>query len=379
MIYTMKLISAVIVLTLMIVAGCSSNDDDGLPTGKMQALLDSSVSDGGVPGVIVAVDTPSGYWIGAAGKADLLTGEPMRPDMQVRIASVTKMFTATLVMKLVEEERLSLDDSVEKWLPGIVPNGDNITVRMLLNHTCGLFDHEHSSEFWDRLLSEPRSVWSPGDVLNIVKSHDAEFAPGTAWSYCNTGYYILGMIIETVTQSLVEEEMQRHFFTPLGMTRTSLTRDGAMSTPYAHGYSWLQTTGTIVDTSDWNFSWDWTAGAGVTTAEDMLKWTRALFARQVVSPETLQLMTTPVSPSTNYGYGIIITDLPRAFSHDGSNPGTATQWLYLPDSGYTIFIALNRLDTVLNDEDPPPADFVDAEALRDQILMGLLDILNVAN
>jgi hypothetical protein len=71
--------------------------------------------------------------------------------------------------------------------------------------------------------------------------------------------------------------------------------------------------------------------------------------------------------------------LPRAFSHDGSNPGTATQWLYLPDSGYTIFIALNRLDTVLNDEDPPPADIVDAEALRDQILMGLLDILNGAN
>lgn len=370
----MKIIAVILVLSIMIISGCGSTDGDSLPTMKMQELIDSAVQNSGVPGVIVAVETPAGKWIGVSGKSDLSTGEPMLPEMQIRLASITKMFTATLVMKLVEDKMLSLDDSIEKWLPGIIPNGNNITVRMLLNHTSGLFDHESAPEFWDRLLSKPQSDWSHEDVINIVKSHNPLFGPGMSWSYCNAGYYILGMIIEAVTKSTVEEEIQKRFFTPLGMTRTSLSRNGTTTNPYAHGYSWVPTASEIVDTSNWNLSWDWTAGSSVSTAGDMLKWTRALFGGQVVNDETLQNMLTPLPPSTHYGYGIIITDQPGAFSHDGSNPGTATQWIYIPASKHTIFIALNRLDTTLDDESP--ADVVDAEAVRDEILMGLLDILN---
>jgi D-alanyl-D-alanine carboxypeptidase len=182
------------------------------------------------------------------------------------------------------------------------------------------------------------------------------------------------MIVEAVTNSTVEEQMQMYFFTPLGMTGTSVSRNGAMRPPYAHGYSWLPTTEGIEDTSDWNLSWDWTAGSAVTTAEDILTWIHALFNGQLVRAETLEMMSTPVAPSTFYGYGIIISDAPEAFSHDGSNPGTATQWVYLPASKITIFIALNRLDTWLSDEEPVE-QVVDAEDVREEILLGLLDIL----
>jgi len=372
-----KIIASILLITLTFMSGCGSNDSGGLPTCEMQALIDRAVSGSGIPGAIVAVETMEGQWIGVSGLSDFTEEEPMRPDMGIRLASVTKTFTSVLIMKLVEDGMIGLDDPVETWLPGILPDGNNITIHMLLNHTSGLFDHERSSEFWDRLLSEPTSVWETEDVLDIVNSHDAEFAPGEAWSYCNSGYYILGMIVEAVTNSTVEEEMETNFFTPLGMTRTSLSRNGAMGFPYAHGYSWIPTTEEIVDTSDWDLSWDWTAGAGVTTAEDILTWTHALFNEQILSDETLQIMLTPIPPSTHYGYGIIISDSPRAFSHDGSNPGTATQWLYLPDSKITIFIALNRLDTWL-DDDEPVEEVIDSEEVRDQILIGLMDILGVA-
>ena len=125
------------------------------------------MSDAGVPGAILAVQTKDGVWIGAAGKADLDTNVPMTPDMQVRIGGVTKVFTAALIMKLVEENKIALTDTVEKWLPaliapGTVPYSDQITVAMLLNHTSGLYDYVGDQYFTDLMLSDPYYAW-PSD------------------------------------------------------------------------------------------------------------------------------------------------------------------------------------------------------------------------
>ena len=345
------------------------------PAGeKLQAVLDNNVKDDGVPGAAMAVGTPDGSWVGAAGKADLTTGQPMAANTQVRIASITKVFTAALIMKLVEEGHLGLNDTVDNWLPGALPcYGDQITVRMLLNHTSGIPDHENTQEWYDKLLSDPTATWTSEDVLNIIRIHKEDFIqPGKAYSYCNTGYYLLGMIAEASTKDTVTNGINRLLFHPLGMRRTALTRDGMKSDPYAHDYFWSDNE--LLDTSGWNMSWDWTAGSGITIASDMLRWTRGFFGGEVVSMETLEQMITPVPPSTDYGFGLDVSAGwagffgEKAISHSGANAGVYTLWFYFPESNRTIFVALNRMDF----SDPP---VVDSGEVMMKILSGIRDIL----
>jgi len=373
-----KALCITVIVLVLGMPGCFGNDngDTGLPGRELQSLLDNSVGDDLVPGVVMAVETPDGVWIGAAGKANLATGENMIPDIQVRIASITKMFTATLIMKLVEENKLGLGDTVEQWLPDVIQNGSRVTVGMLLNHTSGIPDHEEELEFWDRLAEDPNASWSSEDVLGFIHDKEFLFEPGTNWSYCNTGYYLLGMIAEAATGNNVSEEIDTRFFSPLGMDRTALTRAGEKTEPYAHDYSWFKPYNQLTDTSSWNLSWDWTAGGAVTTAEDMLVWTRALFGGDVVGAGTLEQMTTPVFPSTLYGFGVFAVDKDpflgeRLITHSGSFPGVNAQWHHYPDSGRTIFVALNRQDFCFM-ELPP----VNVDAVMNAILTDVHDILN---
>ncbi|MFC1999368.1 serine hydrolase domain-containing protein, partial [Chloroflexota bacterium] len=297
--------------------------------------------------------------------------------MQVRVASITKVFTATLIMKLVEENKLNLDDTVEQWLPGAVQNGGNITISMLLNHTSGIPDHEDDMDFWSRLFAAPTTQWSSADILALIGNQEAHFAPGTEWRYCNAGYYLLGMIAEAATENNLADEINQRFFGPLSMSRTALTRAGMKTEPYTHDYCWVGAYNKVADTSAWDLSWDWTAGATVTTAGDMLIWTRALFGEQVVSAATLMQMTTPIPPSTQYCYGIGRIDNDPFFgeivlTHSGEGEGVHAIWLYYPNSGRTIFVSLNRHDYPTPPEPPP----VDTDAVTTFIFNGVRDILN---
>jgi carboxyl-terminal processing protease len=345
------------------------------PAGaKLQAVLNNNVSDDGVPGAVMAVATPEGAWAGAAGKADLTTGRAMTANTQVRIASITKVFTAALIMKLMEEGKLRLDDTVEHWLPGALPRyGNQVTILMLLNHTSGIPDHENTQEWYIKLLSDPTAAWTSEDVLDIIRIHKDDFVqPGAEYQYCNTGYYLLGMIAEAATRDTVTHETNRLLFHPLGMRRTALTRDGMKSDPYAHDYFWGDDE--LLDTSGWNMSWDWTAGSGITIASDMLRWTRGLFGGEVVSKATLEQMMTPVPPATGYGFGLDVSAGwagffgEKAISHSGANAGVYALWFYFPESNRTIFVALNRMDF----SDPP---MVDSGAVMLNILSGVRNIL----
>ena len=322
----------------------------------------------------MAVETPKGAWVGAAGKADLTTSQAMTANTQVRIASITKVFTATLIMKLVEKGYLKLDHTVNDWIPGSLPrHGDRITISMLLNHTSGIPDHENTLEWLNKLMSDPTATWTSEDVLDIVRLHKDEFVqPGTEYSYCNTGYYLLGMIAEAATKDTVANETNRRLFHPLGMRRTALTRDGMKSDPYAHDYFWGDDE--LLDTSGWNLSWDWTAGSGITIASDMLRWTRAFFGGKVVSSATLEQMVTPIPPAAEYGYGLEVSSAwanffgEKAVSHSGANAGVYTLWFHFPESNRTLFVALNRLDL----SDTP---MVDSGEVMKKIFSGVRDIL----
>jgi len=366
-----------------------------LPTALLQALLEAPVSDAGVPGAILAIQTKDGVWIGAAGKADLgdatlPTPRPpqaMKPDMQVRLAGVTKVFTAALIMKIVEENKIALSDTVKKWLPvlptGTVPYGAQITVAMLLNHTSGLYDYEVDPYFIELMLSDPYYAWisdsSYDKIINWIYTSD--FLPGMAFKYCNAGYYLLGKIAEAATGQSFEDAIRTRLFSPQSMSRTALTRSGQKTDPYTRDYCWIDVdyhptlvgTSQLVDTSGWDLSWDWASGSGVSTAQDMLTWTRAFFGGKVVNAQSLTQMTTPKDPAATFGFGLEVFDSDpwfgeKMYGHGGENPGVLTRWLYYPDSGRIIFISLNRFDNLY-----PPQ--MDASLVADAILSGVSSIL----
>jgi len=257
-------------------------------------------------------------------------------------------------MKLIEEEILSLDDSVEEWLPGLIPQGDQMTIKMLLNHSAGISNITESVSFWEELYANPSRDWTNEEILSRSVPNTPVFPPGTAFSYSNTGYYLLGMIMEAATGETVADLFQQKIAQPAQLTRTSLSRQGTLAEPCIHGYTWLFTTEEVVDIANWNFSWDWTAGAGTSTAEDMLQFADQLFNGDILQNETVDLMTSSESfapeSTTGLGIGVVPADAPgnifetELLGHGGANPGIATEWYHFPDYGITIFVAVNRND-----------------------------------
>ena len=149
----------------------------------------------------------------------------MRPDNHFKIASLTKTYTATVVLQLVGEGKLSLDDTVEQRLPGVVPNGGKITIRQLLNHTSGLADFESDPRYLKPYLSGNFGYyWAPRQLVRMGVSHKPLFAPGTRWSYSNTNYVVAQLIVEKVTGKTLGAELKRRIFQPLGLRPARATR-----------------------------------------------------------------------------------------------------------------------------------------------------------
>ncbi len=362
-----------------------------LPTAELQAMLDLVVSDAGIPGAIMAIQTPTESWIGASGKADLGDAtqgrdpQAMTADTQVHLAGVTRLFTAALIMKLVEENKIKLDDTVDQWLfPDAVPAADQITLRMLLNHTSGLHDHETTQEFFTGLISFPTLAWDPFvDILPIMElSTSPDFKPGTDFKKSSSNYYLLGMAAESTTRftDTVENLIKTEFFDPLNLSHTALPASGLFdqTNPFARSYYWagVPEFPTLTDSTGWDLSFDWTNGSGVSTAQDILNFTTALFVGNVVNSQSLQQMTTPQQLTSAqgitlpYGFGLEVVNTDQWFGEkmyqsDGDTVGAYARWLYYPDSGRTIFIAFNRGDKRFN-TDPPlnPAPILPRWTLR---------------
>nr|MCX6037588.1 serine hydrolase [Chloroflexota bacterium] len=378
-----------------------------LPTAELQTMLDLAVSDAGIPGAIMAVQTPTETWIGTAGKADLGDAtqsrdpQAMTADTQVHLAGVTRLFTAALIMKLVEENKIKLDDTVDQWLfPDAVPSADQITLRMLLNHTSGLHDHETTQEFFSGLISFPTLAWDPFvDILPIMElSTSPDFKPGTDFKYSSSDYFLLGLAAESTTMftDTVENLIKTEFFDPLNLSHTSLPASGLFdqTNPFARSYYWagVPQFPTLTDSTDWDLSFDWTNGSGVSTAQDILNFTTALFAGKVVNSQSLQQMTTPqqltsAQGTLPYGFGLEVANSDQWFGEkmyqsDGETVGAYARWLYYPDSGRTIFIAFNRGDKRFNTDPPlnpaPDPPQVDASQKADDLLKAASNLIKAS-
>ena len=143
---------------------------------------------------------------------------------------------ATVVLQLAAEGTLGLDDALERWLPGLVANGQAITLRQLLNHTSGIYNYTDDQALNSSLIRNPRRVLTPVELVAVATKHGPNFDPGTRWSYSNTGYILLGLVIEKATATSLEQELRERIFEPLALTRTRFPAAPTLPRPFAHGY-----------------------------------------------------------------------------------------------------------------------------------------------
>jgi D-alanyl-D-alanine carboxypeptidase len=327
----------------------------GAPPALKQSL-DALVADG-VPGAIALEREGGREWHAASGVADLRTQRPIRADDRFRIGSMTKAFVSTVVLQLVAERRLSLGDSVEHWLPGVVPNGDAIIVRELMNHTSGLYDYA-DLPFYVQLLHDPLRSWRPLALVQQAVAHPPLFAPGTSWSYSNTNYILLGLIVAAADEAPARLqvaspalEAYRRIIVPLELRHTSFPIvDPEVRGPHAHGYvidpppAWGLPA--ILDTTRSSPSWAWTAGAIISTLDDVADFHRALFAGRLLGPDEQRELQTTVAagPNLQYGLGVLKVQTPcgPAWGHDGAMPSAVSISLTSPDGSRQAVLMLTR-------------------------------------
>jgi D-alanyl-D-alanine carboxypeptidase len=322
----------------------------GIDPGQLQGLLDQIVA-AGAPGAAARVRDEHGVTQAASGVADLRSGRPMRPGLHYRVGSLTKPFVATVVLQLVAEGRLSLQDTVERWLPGILPYGDQVTIRQLLNHTSGVPDY--TLEPIVRLYTFPHArfrVWTPRQLVALVADQPPDFPPGIAWSYSNTGYVLAGMIVEAATGHRLGQELARRIFRPLGLRDTFFpVNRPTIPRPYARGYSLPlgQEQGPLLDFTVFNPSLAWAAGALVSNLGDLERFFRALLRGRLLPPRLLAAMTTPVptgQPGFGHGLGLIVIDTPagRLLGHDGAIPGFLNIVVSTEDGRRQVGVMMNE-------------------------------------
>jgi D-alanyl-D-alanine carboxypeptidase len=292
----------------------------------LQRIVRQLVHDGS-PGALVLVRTPNGVRRAASGFASLQPRIRIDASDRFRVASVTKTFVATIVLQLAAERQLSLDDSVQRWLPGMVPNGDSITLRELLNHTSGLFSYDRDQAWVSARIADPGRVWTPQELIAVAAAHAPLFAPGTSWAYSSTNYILLGLVVEAATSKTLAQALQDRLFEPLALGSTSYPTETALEGRYVHGYLVSRPplpfpAGTLIDVSTIVSPSAWGAGQIVSNADDLTRFFAALLQGRLLPPAQLTAMKTDVVPN-GYGLGLRIADTNcgKAFGHDGDFPG----------------------------------------------------------
>jgi D-alanyl-D-alanine carboxypeptidase len=318
---------------------------------RLKPLLQAKMQQVRIPGALIYVDDPAqGCWSTALGTGNLATRQPMQVNNYMRIGSITKTFTATIILQLVDQHKLGLDDPVSTYQPE-VPNGKNITIRELLNMTSGLFSYTDDPGFQQALLADPYKVWQPEELLTIAFKHQPNFAPGTSWFYDNTNYILLGVIIEQLTHLRAEQAFQRYIFGTLGMRQSSLPPLPSTAIPHPHAQGYMYGTdftgqGPTLNVTDWNPSEAWTAGAVISTLHDLKLWAKALATGQLLSAATQkQRLTFAICAPRWLGnpqcYGLGVISFNGFLGHDGQIPGY-TSWIgYLPQNGATAIVLTN--------------------------------------
>nr|AFK65397.1 alkaline D-peptidase [Paenibacillus mucilaginosus K02] len=293
----------------------------------VKLVMDQVVTNKKIPSVAAGGLKDGQRWSYAKGTASFEIPRPVKPSFSFRIGSITKTFTAAVVLQLAEERQLSLDDSVEKWLPGIVQgngyDGNKITIRQLLNHTSGLANYTDLDMRDITLPQNPFRYYSVDELISKALAKPPVFAPGEGWSYSNVNTVLAGQIILKVTGDTYAEQIRKRFIEPLGMTRTFVTEASSrIPGDHASGYN-MDRSGHLYDMTEVNQSWANAAGDMVSTIDDLTTFFSALLGGKLLNKEIMdQMLTTVDSPIGKVGLGIYEEKTPDGQSYWGHAGGT---------------------------------------------------------
>lgn len=341
----------------------------------LAARVDDLRGDLVTPGVVVAIRTPQLDWRYASGCRDRDGTQPIEVTDHLRIGSVTKTLTATVVLQLVDQGLIALDDPVALHLPALAEQSDvleRVEVGQLLDMTSGIPDHIRTEGFDDQLLfAEPARVWQPEELVRIALAEPPLFSPGEGWAYSNANTVLAGMVAEQASGARLAQLIDEGIAQPLGLHATSLPgiSDASLPTPHAEGHLFVVAADPPVDglelsaadvqraragelaprqVTDHNPSWAWAAGAAISTVDDLSVFTEALVQGELLSDELHAVRlaslapTAPEQPDAElYGYGL--GQAGGLLGHNGTVPGFQAEIGHDPDHEITIVVLANLM------------------------------------
>ena len=325
-----------LLLAVLAISATRRRSVDPVSFPQIDAIARNALASG-IPALSIAVmrgDTV--VLTGGYGLMNIETREPAFHDSVYQIGSITKQFTAAAIMKLVEQGKLQTSDRLRTYVPELDARFDAVTIEHLLTHTSGIFEYNN-------LLVTAWQPKSEAEMLSLIGRRNLLFAPGSNWSYSNSNYYLLGVIIERVSSTSYAQFLDENFFFPLGLTRTSYCRE-----PVPAGYFTDATSTAPVRPADMSLLF--AAGAICSTTEDLVRWNRALVQGLAVAPSSYVRMTTPYRLSNGetveYGYALILDSLDghsRAW-HGGIVLGFEANLAWYPDRDLAVAVLVNVLD-----------------------------------
>jgi D-alanyl-D-alanine carboxypeptidase len=369
--HAVRLLLAVSAAALVTTA-CGGGDDDDYPAlnpinpTAMQATVSTMAADMLVPGVVVLLRTPKGDFSYNYGATTYKGSTPPTADTHMRVGSVTKTWTGTVILQQVQEGLLKLSDPIGKYIAG-VPQGDKITIDMMLSMRSGLLNYTSSVAFNQALDDTPTRVWTTSEMLALVLGQPKQsFDPGTSYEYSNTNTILLGLLAQKLENGKpLEAIVQDRIFKKLGLTNTYMpaVTDNSLPAPFSHGYQYgtnVQTmaalppelqaaarAGTFLPTDETNDSpsWAWAAGSGISTANDLATFVQALVGGGLLNDQMQAARfasirdTVPVQAGLGYGWNL--AKFGALYGHTGELPGYNTFMGYDPVNKVTLIVWVN--------------------------------------
>jgi CubicO group peptidase (beta-lactamase class C family) len=378
--------TSVLVGVALLIAACSrpgSTVGTSAPKtiqAELQTMLDRTAKELLIPGAVIVLRAPQADFMVSYGTTLLGATNPPDADTHFRIASNTKTMTAAVIMQLAQENNLSLDDPISKYIPE-VPNGDNITIAQLLEMRSGLYNYTNDPVISATIDTDPVKVWTPAELLAIAFAHPPNFPPGTKYEYNNTNYALLGVVIEKLDGKPLAQVMHDRLFGPQNMQDTELPASNVntIPEPYSHGYLYGSSSvaltgeppystevqaaaraGTLLpkDYTGVNPSVAAAAGGVISTADDLATWIKALVAGRVLDPAYQRQWLDSLKPEDpskpkgqKYGYGIAqLSWGPNTiYFHGGETPGYNSKISYDPANDMALIVWTN-LTVSLDDQ-----------------------------
>lgn len=350
----LKLVFCVLVLSLPATIAAGTAAPAQLPANvqkQIAAAVNKELAAFGgaqpIPGAAVGVWVPGkGEFTRGFGYSNLATRSPMALDDHFRVGSNTKTFVATVLLQLVDEKKLGLDDTISKFNLGLkVPNEDRITLRQLAEMRSGIID----AYAVPGVQEKPQSWWSrqtPRQWVEIAATQPPLFPPGTKYNYSNTNWFLLGLIIEKVTQDSIGNEIEKRIIVPMNLAQTTFpTTDWGMPAPYAHGYSLNDKRQWIDESVALAPSVSWAAGVMISDMADMKRWVKAYVSGRTNSAPSQKARLTCLPTGTgNLEFGLGIGCSAGWYGYTGGITGYNTGAYYMPATGVTIvaFVSSQR-------------------------------------